>query len=431
MTIYEYTETGSITLDGNYFSFDMSAIPLVVRDRFKTTAVGAVVSHANFFRTINGTDVKFQNLNMSGNAKNATNDEEKVYGGGFIFMKGAGSDTVQAYNIIATKFFITFMGNEPWYGKEGTTFTLDKVKCFNNYNSFLYNWGSTMVCNDSLFRSCGGPVVIQDHINTNDYEDDSGLITFGNISTTNFNNCTIENYVVGSEAWFQQFNATAVVPDIKSMSDLLAATGLPKSFVVDENKQGKLFQTISGNSYFNFVAFNKSGKSEGMTNYPCYGNVNITNSGKSVSFDYRKPVTDDPVAQAYLAYAADNSNENLQAMIAAAMAKGVTFAPDYSDVQEKIAAYLSTVPPIFEHGAMRQLNGKGAPVFDLGSQFPLLGYDGINSYLQDLQTIAAEMAGGQPSVYAASDAQKANMPDYTAIYYKGMMLVFSLTPYVA
>lgn len=323
------------------------------------------------------------------------------------------------------------MGNEPWYGKEGTAFTLDKVKCFNNYNSFLYNWGSTMVCNDSLFRSCGGPVVIQDHINTNDYEDDSGLITFGKISTTNFNNCTIENYVVGSEAWFQQFNATAVVPDIKSMSDLLAATGLPKSFVVDENKQGKLFQAISGNSYFNFVAFNKSGKSEGMTNYPCYGNVNITNSGKSVSFDYRKPVTDDPVAQAYLAYAADNSNDNLQAMIAAAMAKGVTFASDYSDVQEKIAAYLSTVPPIFEHGAMRQLNGKGAPVFDLGSQFPLLGYDGINSYLQDLQTIAAEMAGGQPSIYAASDAQKANMPDYTAIYYKGMMLVFSLTPYAA
>ena len=430
VTIYEYTETGSITFDGNYFSFDMSAIPLVVRDRFKTTAVGEVVSHANFFRTINGTDVKFQNLNMSGNARNATNDEEKIYGGGFIFMKGAGSDTVQAYNIIATKFFITFMGNEPWSGKENTIFTLDKVKCFNNYNSFLYNWGSTMTCNNSLFRSCGGPIVIQDHINTNDYEAASGLVTLGLTSTTNFNDCTLDNYVAGGEAWFQQFKATAVVPDIKGMSDLLAATGLPKSFVVDENKQGKVFQTISGNSYFNFVAFNKSGKAEGMTNFPCYGNVNITNSGKSVSFDYRKPVTDDPVALAYATYSTDPSDANQAALLAAAAAKGVTWKPDYSDAMDNIKAYLT--PILGEHVMLRELNNAGAPIFDLGSQFPSLGYDGANPYLQELQTIVAEKtAGGQPSMYVASDAQKAAMPDYIAIYYQGMMLVFSLTPYVA
>ena len=432
VTIYEYTETGSVTIDGNYFSFDLSAIPLVVRERFKTTAVGAVVSHANLFRTINGEDIKFQNINMSGNAKNATNDEEKVFGGGFIFMKGAGSQTVQAYNIIATKFFITFMGNAPWYpDKENTIFSLNKVKCFNNYNSFLYNWGSTMTCTDSLFRSCGGPIVIQDHIRTNDYEDDTGMIVFGTVSTTNFNNCTLQNYVIGSEAWFQQFNATALVPQIKGMSDLLAGTLLPKSFVVDENKLGRVFQTMTGNSYFNFIVFNKSGEAEGLTNVPCYGNVNITYSDTSVSFNYRKPVTDDPVAVAYLAYAADPSQENLYAMIGAASAKGVTFAADYSDANEKIAAYLATVPAIFQHGAMRALNKNGAPVFDLGSQFPLLGYDGVNPYLQTLETIYAEQQGGDPARYAASDAQKAAMPNYCAVYFNGMMLVFELTPYVA
>ena len=429
VTIYEYTETGSITLDGNYFSFDLSAIPLVVRDRFKTTAVGAVVSHANFFRSINGENVVFKNLNMSGNAKNATKDEEKIYGGGFIFMKGAGSATVQAHNIIATKFFITFMGNESWSDKD-TVFSLNKVKCFNNYNSFLYNWGSTMVCNDSLFRSCGGPIVIQDHINTNDYEAANGLVTLGLTSTTNFNDCTLDNYVAGGEAWFQQFNATAVVPDIKGMSDLFYATGLPKSFVVDENKQGKVFQMISGNSYFNFVAFNKSGKSEGMTNFPCYGNVNITNSGKASSFDYRKPVTDDPVALAYATYSVDPSDANQQALLMAAAAKGVTWKPDYSDAMDNIKAYLT--PILAEHVMLRELNNGGAPVFDFGSGYPLLGYDGANGYLQELPTIVAEMtAGGSPSMFVASDAQKANMPDYVAVYYKGMMLVFSLTPYVA
>ena len=216
------------------------------------------------------------------------------------------------------------------------------------------------------------------------------------------------------------------------MSDLLAGTLLPKSFVVDENKQGRVFQTMTGNSYFNFIVFNKSGEAEGLTNVPCYGNVNITyGDNKSVSFDYRKPVTDDPVALAYLAYAADPSQSNQQAMIAAAMAKGVTFATDFSDASEKIAAYLATVPAIFQHGALRALNKKGAPVFDLGSQFPLLGYDGVNPYLQTLETIYAEQQGGDPARYAASDAQKAAMPNYCAVYFNGMMLVFELTPYAA
>ena len=430
--IYEYTEAGSITIDGNYFAFDLSSIPLVVRNGFKTTAVGEVVSHAGTFKSINGENIKFQNINMSGNAKNAANDEDKKFGGGFIFMKAAGGKTCQASNIIATKFFITFMGNTPFYpDQENTIFTLDKVKCFNNYNSFLYNWGSTMTCNDSLFRSCGGPVVIQDHIRTNDYEDATGLITLGIAPTTNFNNCTIENYVIGSEAWFQQFNATALVPQIKALSDLLYATGSPKSFVVDDSKQGKVTQMVTGNTYFNFIVFNKSGSAEGLTNAPCYGNVNITKSNKAVSFDYRKPVTDDPVALAYLAYAADPSAANQQAMIVAAMGKGVTFAADFSDANEKIAAYLATVPAIFQHGALRALNGNGAPVFDLGNQFPLLGYDGSNPFLQDLQTIVAEQSGGAPAVYQMSNEQKANMPDYMALYFQGMMLVFELTPYVA
>ena len=426
VTLYEYTEAGSITLDGNYFSFDMSAIPLVVRDRFKTTAVGAVVSHANFFRSLSGQDVKFQNINMSGNARNAVNDDEKIYGGGFIFMKGAGSETVHAYNIIATKFFITFMGNE-----DGTVFSLDKVKCFNNYNSFLYNWGSTMTCTDSLFRSCGGPIVIQDHIRTDDYEAASGLVTLGKISTTNFVNCTLENYVKGSEAWFQQFEgAVALVPQIKGFSDLLYANGLSKSFVVDENKQGKVYQMISGNSYFNFVAFNKSGKTESLTNFPCYGNVNITNDNKSISFDYRKPVTDDPVALAYATYSVDPTDANQQALLAAAAAKGVTWKPDYSDAMDNIKAYLT--PILAEHVMLRELNTAGAPVVDLGPSFPLLGYDGANPYLQELQTIVAEKtAGGNPAIFVPTEAQKAAVPDYISLYFQGMMLVFELTPYVA
>lgn len=431
--LYERTTDTSVLVDGNYFSLDLSEIPLVTRERCKTTEVGAVVSHAAAFKAVWGEDVRFQNINMSGNARNAVTDADKVYGGGFIFMKGAGSNSFTAYNIIATKFFITFMGEKPHYDYSYVTaFNLNKVKCYNNYNSFLYNWGSIISSTDTLYKSCGGPIVIQDQTSTDEYESFNGFIVHGYAPTTNFTNCQLINYVAGTEAWFQQFGATTLVPQIKSMSDLFGATGLPKSFVVNQAHEGKFYQALAGQgeqSFFNFVAFNKSGSAQGLTNSPACGTVNIVEGEATNKLNYRQPNGNDPVVQAYIAYQANPSQETQQALIATAMANGITFAADYSDVEAKITAYLT--PLCAEHVMMRGLNDAGAPVFDFGSAFPLLGYDGVNSYLQTLSTIVAEQQGGAPAPYAASNEQKAAMPNHCAIYYQGMMLVMGLAPYVA
>ena len=431
--LYERTTNTSITVDGNYFSLDLSKIPLVTRERCKTTEVGAVVSHAAAFKAVWGEDVRFQNINMSGNARNAVSDADKVYGGGFIFMKGAGSKKFTAYNIIATKFFITFMGEKPHYDYSYVTaFNLNKIKCYNNYNSFLYNWGSIISSTDTLYKSCGGPIVIQDHTSTDVYESFNGFIVDGYAPITNFNNCTLLNYVAGTEAWFQQFGATSLVPQIKSMSDLFGATGLPKSFVTNQAHEGKFYQALAGQgeqSFFNFVAFNKSGSAQGLTNSPACGTVNITEGSATNKLNYRQPDGSDPVVQAYIAYQANPTQETQQALIGTAMANGVTFNETYSDVEEKLTAYFT--PLCAEHVMMRGLNDAGAPVFDFGNLFPLLSYDGVNSYLQTLATIVAEQQGGAPSPYAASNEQKAGMPSHCAIYFNGMMLVMGLTPYVA
>ena len=430
--LYARTTHTSVTIDGNYFSLDLSAIPLVVRERCKTTEVGAVVSHAAAFKANRGEDIKFQNINMSGNARNAVTDDDKIFGGGFIFVKGAGSKTFTAYNIIATKFFITFMGEKPHYEDSYVTaFNLNKVKCYNNYNSFLYNWGSMISSRDSLYRSCGGPIVIQDHTTTDTYETNNGLLIEGYAPTTNFTNCTLENYVAGTEAWFIQFGATAQVQNIKGVSDLLGATGLPKSYVVNQAHEGKFYQALAAQgqaSFFNFIAFNKSGSAEGLTTMPACGTVNITNNDKTLTYNYRQPAYDS-VCQAYLAYSANPGEATQQALIAAAMAKGITFAPDYSDVEAKIGAYVTAV--CTEHMTMRALNNAGAPVIDLGSAYDLLGYDGANSYLQNVATIAAMQQGGSPAPYQASADQLAATPDYMALYFSGMMLVLELKPYVA
>ena len=430
--LYLHTIDTDATLDGNYFELDLSAIPLVTREDHEDTPVGGVVSHAAAFKAIRGNNIKFQNINMSGNAKNATSDDDKVYGGGFIFVKAAGSATFTAYNMIATKFFITVMSERQHYpDSPKTEFLIDHMKCFNNYNSFLYNWGATMNIKNSMFTNCGGPVIIQDHSDTNEYEANNGMVILGTPSNTVFEDCQINNYVAGSEAWFQQFNATALVPQIKQLSDLLLANGLPKCFVTNEAHEGKAYQQLAATqqaSFFNLIVINKSGSSQSITSDPVCGSVKFIESGKSTLFDYRQPAKD-PVVQAYLAYTANPTAETQQNMIAVAMANGVTFAADFSDVEQKMTMYLGDL--CTPHMTLRGLNNAGAPVFDLGPNFDLVGYDGNNNFLQDLNTIVAEQSGGAPAMYQATNEQKANMPNQCALYYSGMMLVFGLTNYVA
>ncbi len=427
---YDRTIAGNMTVEGNYFELDFSAIPLIKRDRQKTTAEGEVVGHSAAFKTLAGDDVIFRNINMTGNAKKATSDEDKIYGGGIIFVKGAGSKTLKAYNMIATKFYITFFGEDGAEGEPFTQFELDKVKCFDNYNSFLYNWGSTITAKNTLFRSCGGPVLIQDHTDTDTYEDNNGMTVLGHAPTASFIDCTIKNYVTGSEAWFQQFNATAITSNIKMLSDLFYATGLTKSFVTNDKGEGKLYQALSAageNAFFNFIVLNKSGDAEGITSLPACGTVNMVNTDVTNTFNYRQPAYDS-VYQAYVAYSAASDEDKpaaQQALIAAAMAKGVEFAPDYSDANEKITAYITAL--CTAHMALRGVNSAGAPAMDLGDKFGLLAYDGANPFLQPIESVATQTVNR----FVPTVDQLANIPNYCSIYYGGMALVMELTPYVA
>ena len=434
MYVYERTTAGNAIIDGNYFALDFSEIPLIKRERFKTTNPGEVVGHAAMFKLINGGDILVRNVNMTGNAKNATTNADKVYGGGVMFVKGSGVETFTAYNVIATKFFITFMGESPYIiGNPFTVFNLEKVKCFNNYNSFMYNWGSTITAKDSLFRSCGGPVIIQDHTGTDDYENDTGTVVYGNVPTTNFIDCEIKNYVAGTEAWFQQFGADTKANEIKMLSDLFYATGINKSYVVDKDGKGKLAAALSAqqqNSYFNFVALNKSGEAEGMTTVPACGTVNITKTNKTITFNYNQPAFD-AVFQAYAQLQAATTPEEQQAAqlacAAALTAKGYTLAQDGSDFQTILGNYLTMYG--ISHGAMRSINAQGGPVFDFGGAFGmnLLAYDGANNFLQSVFTLASS----QTARYTPTQDELAALSDYVTLYYGGMALVMGLANYEA
>jgi hypothetical protein len=118
-------------------------------------------------------------------------------------------------------------GNWP-RGFEYNVVTINDSKLSDNYNCFIYNYGGKAVSNNSKFEGSGGPVVIQDHIISPNYpasdydkvDTTTGQFTlYGHHPWTEFNDCEINNYVIGTEAWFISFGAVGLVGGIKDLSD--------------------------------------------------------------------------------------------------------------------------------------------------------------------------------------------------------------------
>ena len=443
--IYRLQEDRQITLYGNYFQLNYSQLPLITY----YDSGNHVNSHSMLFDVAGG-DFDVVDVNVTGNAKYATEDGEDRYAGGLMFAKVRyHANSVDASNIIGRESFITFMSEDAETDKGYVDFTINDCKFSNNYNSFLYNWGGKMISNRTDYVKCGGPVVIQDHVDPepgDKYESDDYSTIYGHAPYTEFNDCKLENYVAGTEAWFVQFNVAALVGQIKAMSDFYYKNGL--SFVVDSKEHKAMLSTAatdSNPSMFNLIVVNKSGKAEGETAYPVCGDVVINYSEKdeenndvAVSEVYNYSQPDGAALMAYVTFntfmdeqeaavAAYKGGDN-GAALATLFAKW-EFAPSEM-TPEAIEAAITLkamelkepANPTIYHAALRGANGLGAPVFQTAGGF------GVYNPLTD----AANMQPLDNLVYETTDAMTANDPfvknakNYTSIYYNGMMLVMGL-----
>ena len=428
---YSRVNNDAVTLNGNYFKLDYSSIPVVTRERGKTTAVGGVVSHAGVFRVRNGA-ITLKNLNITGNAKKATSDDDTIYGGGLILTKaGHYAQAVNAENVITRKCFITYMSESVEEGHTPVSFNVSKSIGTDNYNSFFYNWGGVVNVADSRFGGCGGPIIIQDHTRVpdgSDCEANNGFEIIGVPSYTTFKNCELNNLVAGSEAWFIQFNATALVPGIKALSDLYSQFG--KSYVVNEAGQAAAMAAGTNPSFFNFIALNKSSDAQGITNNPVCGTVRIINDNGDQVFNYAQPdaalyAKATEIQTALMgAQAGTVSAEQLMALAAkydiaftdqASLVDGLTAAATEAG---NIATAQATT-----HGILRAAQAKGAPVFQNGDGFAF--YDEVHQFFHPL----ANAATGEHNPVANDDPFVTTGRGTNALYYNSMMLVFGTYSY--
>ena len=259
---------------GNYFHLDASNISLVIRDGMKPVAEGdTIISHATLF-LFEGSDKSYASLNDLNLLGNSPRQEQETLSGGLIMNKVNGPQ-LTAKNNIAICWFITFFSN---YSK--TTYLIEKCRAYDNFNSFIYNYGGSDVqVKESELIGAGGPVIIQDHAN----HDSNGQGGF--IPSVSFVNSNIASYVSGDEGWFRIVGASALVPQVKALDAIFNTVG--RSFLKTN--------TDSSNTFFNLICVNKSGKAETVTASKIQGNVTISNENTNYSFNYGK---DNPVVQA-------------------------------------------------------------------------------------------------------------------------------------
>ena len=432
--IYRITENKDTALVGNFFQLDFSNIGLV---KYPGSA-DHVNSHAMLFGVEAG-NFTVENINVTGNSKYATEADEDIYAGSLMFVKGRlETNSITADNVIARQNFITFMGEDTTTEKGYIDFVINDSKLSNNYNSFFYNWGGQLTVNNTDLLKCGGPVVIQDHVDVKEegpYESDDYSTIYGHPSKTVFNNCKIENYVAGSEAWFVQFSATAIAGQIKSLSDLYAGSfGL--SFIFDPTTHAAKVNDDKA-SVFNFIGFNKSGSAEKLTNAPVCGEI-IVNNGEedNATYNYSQPTPTDlqayVILQTFLAeveaakqaYAGGDEGKAFKALCtkynvtpASLDVEGITAA-----LTQKGAELQDDAQPVITHSLIRGVNKEGGPVFQSGGEFAY--FDGNNKYLQPLNN-AIPGSGTTAPISSTSDfGAKANST--TGIYYNGMLLVMGL-----
>ena len=247
----------TFTLEGNYFTLDASAIPLVVRQDNKVAESENIQSHAQlfFFNVENDKEETcFKNLNLIGNAPRV---EDTNKSGGVIMVK-LSENGVHFYNNISNCWYINYF---PQYS---TGTKIEKCKAYDSFNALVYNWGSTgTVIKDSELIGAGGPVIIADHALPKDADG-------GSPSEISVIDSEIHSYVAGTEGWFTQFaGATQAATLIKSMNAAFANPYFKRSFVYE--KAGEEYKLTSvGNDaskvyFLDFVALYKSGESAGLS----------------------------------------------------------------------------------------------------------------------------------------------------------------------
>lgn len=236
---------GDFGFYGNYYSLDLSALPLVASFDAGKTATGSYVKNSNTWygtdfsnatflfitgneTTVDGEDENFlfKNLAVRGNGEtesvlvtNGTqgyqNNETLVYCGSLILTKFH-NITLDLENVRTYKFYISF------FGAIGADMNINYTKCYDSTANAMYIWKNADVnIKKSYFQRAGGPLILIQHAGW-DSTDPQATMAKINISADS----VMEAYVDGSEAWFQSIpGSNAILANFRQLDAIFQNAG--------------------------------------------------------------------------------------------------------------------------------------------------------------------------------------------------------------
>ena len=319
---FTYATDDNFTLEGNFFSIDMSDLKPIVKDYDQGDTLcdfqSGDGSHGQLFGInrdhydlITAGQVvdqfHFKNFELIGNAGIDSDNLAKVKlaKGGFMGFTISAAQ-VNFTNVISQKTFISVM-SEVWndVGYEKTGLNVDRMKAFNSYNGVFYFWGSkNNVFSNSWFAEAGGPLVFLDECKKADGTDwEVGNTEFYPVEAE-ATDVYFNNPLSGTEPWFTSHDGSQslvqnyLVDGGDPTVEAVPAQGLPGGWIgkIGYGMYGgglETARTITGKNgddkFINFIAAVVNAHHFGDNVYgQLNGHFNIHNADGEGSLDLAK-----------------------------------------------------------------------------------------------------------------------------------------------
>lgn len=273
--VYLRQGTSNLTIEGNYFNINGTSLGYFDNDYdgkgWNTDDVACIknVQTAIFgFEGVDGSLNKIpeaaltiNDMLLTGNNTRTAEFSDSTYNGkpiykmsaSFIGIKVENAGVLNLNNTTIRNTLIAVFGASRYSTLLGDSYVtsvgmnLAETYIDNSWANSIYVWGcgNVSLADSKLLTSSGAAVHFEDHYDPN-YEGINTLVLD--------NNTVIENYVIGTEAWFVAYG----------MADL--ATGIKTQLNTSVNNASGntlgIIKTINGSSCFNFAIFTRSAGGE-------------------------------------------------------------------------------------------------------------------------------------------------------------------------
>lgn len=246
----------TFSIYGNYFTISTrntgeDAIPLgkdFDSDDFAHSAIFAFGGDNNYAPGDPQGRVVINSLNLVGNGFRQSGSESTNDGALIAVLSSAHNTTLENCITRAFTTHIITTGEYNYPTANEIALVVRNSKMFDSFSSMVYTWATrNSYIENSVLKKSGGPLVMATHPRAKEHPE-----YFSNI---NIKDSVIENYVGGSEAWFQKTGAAAIISYLRVISGLLEQTsaGLVGNIEGIENISSF---TTNGGAAINFLSCN-------------------------------------------------------------------------------------------------------------------------------------------------------------------------------